>query len=183
MTQYRLLYVDDDDATLRSIGRYFTTLGYDVHLATSGQEGLGVYEQVAPHVTILDLMMPGMSGMQALEVLRRKQAVVIMLTGHGEIDLAVQAMRLGAENFLQKPVDMPHLAAVVERAVEKANLRRENRELRAGLTPSGRRRFARVAVTIVLTGLALTLGILLGSDEFERPAAPIPVPLERDSGR
>lgn len=174
----RILFIDDEQSILTSLGNYFRELGWEVHTAPSGQEGIGLHQRVEPHVTVCDLRMPGMSGMEVLEVLRKRRAVVIMLTGYGEIDTAVQAMRLGAENFLQKPIDMPHLVATVEKAAEKADLRQENRELRERLTPSLQRRLMRVGVLAVLVGAALFLGSLIGGVGDERPTAPIPVPLE-----
>jgi FixJ family two-component response regulator len=153
-------------------------LGHEVHVAASGKEALALFPQVEPHVVVLDLRMPGMSGLEVLEALRSRDAVVLMLTGHGEIETAVQAMRLGAENFLQKPVDMPHLVAAVEKAGEKAELRRENRELRARLSPSLRRRLTQVALGVALLGGALAVGWAIGGERGERPTRPIPVPIE-----
>lgn len=177
MKKYRILFVDDEPSVLKSLGDYFVELGHEVYRAQSGKEGIALWEQAQPHVTVLDLKMPGMSGMEVLEVLRRKGAVVLMLTGHGEIESAVQAMRLGAENFLQKPIDMPHLVATVEKAAEKAELRRENRELRSLASPSFKRRLIRWALVVILVGGAVVVGALIGSGQRERPAKPIPVPL------
>lgn len=177
-SHFRILFIDDEESILRSLGNYFRELGHEVYTAPEGQQGIALFQQVEPHVTILDLKMPGMSGMEVLEVLRKHRAVVLMLTGHGEVESAVQAMRLGAENFLQKPVDMPHLVAAVEKAAEKAHLRRENRELRERLTPNVRRRLMRAGLLAILVGAALFLGSLIGGTEEERPAAPIPVPID-----
>lgn len=100
---YRVLFIDDDAAVLRSLGDYFQRLGHEVHRAPSGQEGIAVFDRVNPDVTILDLFMPEMNGIEVLEALRRKGATVVMLTAYGEVESAVEAMRLGAENFLIKP--------------------------------------------------------------------------------
>lgn len=181
MGSYRLLFVDDEEPVRRSLGKYFRELGHDVHLAESGKEGVAIYQKVEPHVVVLDLRMPGMSGLEVLEVLRKRDATVIMLTGHGEIETAVEAMRLGAENFLQKPIDLKHLAAAVGKAAEKADLRRENRELRARLSPSLRRRLTQAALVVVLFVAAIAVGALIGGERAERPSRPIPVPI--DTGR
>ncbi len=178
MSGYRLLFVDDEDPVRRSLGKYFREIGHEVHLAASGKEGIALYQTVEPHVVILDLRMPGMSGLEVLEVLRKQNATVIMLTGHGEIETAVEAMRLGAENFLQKPIDLKHLAAAVGKAGEKADLRRENRELRARLLPSLRRRLTRAALVTVLFVAALAVGAVIGGERAERPTRPIPIPLD-----
>jgi DNA-binding NtrC family response regulator len=177
VSKYRLLFVDDEESVRRSLGNYFRELGHEVYLAADGKEGLGLFEQAEPHVVVLDLRMPGMSGLEVLEALRRKDAVVLMLTGHGEIETAVQAMRLGAENFLQKPIDMPHLVATVEKAAEKAELRRENRALRARLSPGLRYRLVQLAIVVTLVGGALAVGWAIGGERGERPTRPIPVPI------
>lgn len=178
MSQYRVLFVDDDPDVLRSLGDYFERLGHEVHRAASGDEGIRIWHQVQPDVTVLDLYMPGMNGMQVLEVLRQQRAVVIMLTGFGDIEAAVEAMKLGAENFLTKPIEMGHLAQAVEKAAEKIHLRRENVRLRQQLQPSLKKRLIRAAVLVILLGVALGIGALIGGGEQERPMAPIPVPID-----
>ena len=95
--------------------------------AATGQRGIEAFQQQEPDVTILDL--PDMNGMQVLEVPRQRRATLVRLSGQRDIPAAVRAMRLGAENFLAKPPDFPYLEAVVVRALEKANLRRENQRL------------------------------------------------------
>ena len=72
---------------------------------------------------LLDLKLPDMTGFEVLERTREQRPVVIMVTGHGDVSLAVQAMQAGAEGFLTKPVELAHLGAVVDRALEKAQLR------------------------------------------------------------
>jgi two-component system nitrogen regulation response regulator NtrX len=177
---YRILFVDDDLQVLKSLGGYFEKLGHEVFRAESGKEGLQLYEAQHPDVVVLDLFMPGMSGMEALEILARKQAMVIMLTGYGELDNAIEAMRLGAENFLTKPVDMAHLVAAVTKAAEKGALRVENVELKARLRPSARRRLVRWGAFLILVFISLWLGRWIGS-EAKTPRAPIPVPLNQDT--
>ena len=104
-----------------------------------------------------------------------------MLTGYGEVETAVEAMRLGAENFLTKPVDMGHLAATVEKAAEKNQLRRENVELRKRL-PSFRRLMIRWSVVVLLLAASVWVGKLIGKGE-DRPVNPIPVPIDSTSPR
>jgi len=178
---HRLLFIDDDQAVVQALANYFRQVGNDVHTAPDGKAGIAAYERVRPDVTVLDLHMPGMSGMEVLEVLRERGAMVIMLTGYGEIDHAVQAMKLGAENFLTKPVDMAHLVAAVEKAAEKGLLRQENVELRARLTPSMRRQLIRWSAFAALVAASVLLGRFIGGGAAERPARPIPVPFGQDT--
>jgi DNA-binding NtrC family response regulator len=126
-----LLLVDDDADVLRSVGDYFAKIGYEVYRAATGGEGLEAYDRLRPDVVVLDLHLPDMSGLEVLERLRASGAAVILMTGQGDIETAVRAMQLGAENFLTKPVDMTHLAAATVRVAEKVRLSRQNALLRA----------------------------------------------------
>ena len=126
-----LLLVDDDQAVLRAIGDYFERLGYEVLREATGDAGVETFKRVRPDVVILDLNLPDASGLDVLERLRRENGAVILLTGAGDIQSAVRAMQLGAENFLTKPVDMNHLAAATARVAEKVRLSRQNALLRS----------------------------------------------------
>ena len=126
-----LLLVDDDASVLRAIGDYFERLGYEVWREGSGEAAMETFRRVRPDVVLLDLHLPDSSGLVVLERLRREGGAVILLTGQGDIETAVSAMQLGAENFLTKPVDMTHLAAAIARVAEKARLSRLNARLRA----------------------------------------------------
>ena len=179
MEKCSILLVDDDQNILKALSKYFERLGHVVHNAESGKEALSVHERMRPDVTVLDVFMPGMSGMEVLEVLRKRGAVVVMLTGQGEIEVAVQAMKLGAENFLTKPVDMDHLTATIEKASEKAALRRENVELKLRLRPNKKRMVLRVALVGLLIAASALVGKLIGgSDAAGDRRAVIPVPLD-----
>jgi len=181
LAAHRILFIDDDQAVVQALANYFRQVGHDVHTAPDGKEGIATYDRVRPDVTVLDLHMPGMSGMEVLEVLRQRGAMVIMLTGYGEVEHAVQAMRLGAENFLTKPVDMAHLVAAVDKAAEKGRLRQENVELRERLTPSMRRQLIRWGAFAALVAASVLLGRFIGGAGAERPARPIPIPFDQDT--
>src|SRR6185312_7453517 len=81
------------------------------------------FMRVRPDLVLLDLRLPDGTGFDVLTRLAGEEAVIIMITGHADVPLAVQAMQAGAEHFLQKPVDPAHLEAAVDRALEKARLR------------------------------------------------------------
>jgi DNA-binding NtrC family response regulator len=99
-----------------------------VYEAISGEEGLQIYESHRPDLVMLDLGLPGIAGIHVLELLSLRNAVVVMLTGQGDIPTAVEAMRLGAENFLTKPVHLEQVREAAERAFETAVLRRSARD-------------------------------------------------------
>jgi len=132
-----VLIVDDDPDLLRTVGDYFERLGYEVWREDAGQTALESYALHRPEVVILDLKLPDLDGMQVLEELRRQDAAVLLMTGYGDIETAVRAMQLGAENFLAKPVDMPLLAAAAARALDKVRLKRHNALLVSRQAPDG----------------------------------------------
>lgn len=119
----KILIVDDEPDIVAALARFFERGGHDVLRAGTGEEGVALAQAEHPAVMLLDLFLPDMSGFDVLERTREQRPVVIMVTGHGDIPLAVQAMQGGAEGFLTKPVELAHLGAVVDRALEKAQLR------------------------------------------------------------
>ncbi|HKI94936.1 MAG TPA: sigma-54 dependent transcriptional regulator [Gemmatimonadales bacterium] len=130
-----LLLVDDDPDVLRSVGAFLERSGWTVFREDTGEAAITAFQRERPDVVVLDLWLPDLSGLDVLERLREWNAAVVLLTGHADVPTAVQAMQLGAENFLTKPVDMPHLVATVTRAAETARLRREVRRLTASDRP------------------------------------------------
>jgi DNA-binding NtrC family response regulator len=132
-----ILLIDDDQEVLAMLVRFFERRGWSVLAAGSARVGLELFESEPPDLVLLDLQLPDRSGLDVLAGMRAASgdSGILMLTGHGDIETAVQAMRLGAENFLTKPVEFPHLEASVERAYEKVELRRHNRLL-AGRRPA-----------------------------------------------
>ncbi|HEY7683519.1 MAG TPA: sigma-54 dependent transcriptional regulator [Gemmatimonadales bacterium] len=121
-----VLLIDDDVDVLRAVGQVFEHAGYEVCRELEAESGLAAYDRLRPEVVLLDLHLPGMDGLEALRRFRERGAAVILLTGHGDVPTAVQAMQLGAENFLTKPVDIEHLLAAVARVADKVRLRRLN---------------------------------------------------------
>jgi DNA-binding NtrC family response regulator len=172
MPSDRVLFVDDDEAVLRTFCAYFERRGHQALRAASGDEGIRIWDEERPDVAVIDMVMPGMSGFDVLRQLRSSGAVVIVLTAYGDIEMAMTAMKLGAENFLTKPIEMEHLAHAVENAAEKARLRRENAELRSLLEPNTRRRIVQGVVVVVLLLAALALGRIIGGVGDQPPLQP-----------
>jgi DNA-binding NtrC family response regulator len=157
-----ILLIDDDPDVIRSLGRFFERSGWEVFRAMTGEEGLRTYEACRPDLVLLDLLLPGISGVDVLEVLVPRGATVVMLTGHGDIESAVEAMKIGAENFLPKPVELAHLAAATERAMEKVELRRANHALAGQL--AGGRDMATLGNSPRMRELARQVELLAASD-------------------
>lgn len=130
------LLLVDDDAELRSdMASYLTRQGHRVEQAGSGHEALELMERRAFDVMVLDLMMPGMSGIDLLKELqeRHSECEVVMLTGEATIESAVESMKLGAREFLTKPISLKELDRLICKAYETGQLRKENRQLKAAL--------------------------------------------------
>jgi DNA-binding NtrC family response regulator len=117
----RILLVDDEDEFITALGQRLQARNLKVMTATTGERAIEIVDSQEIDVIILDLAMPGMDG---LEVLRRIKSVhpeaeIIMLTGHATIGTSVEAMKLGAEDFLEKPVDMKELLDKIQEAKNK----------------------------------------------------------------
>ncbi len=125
-----VLIVDDEPSITQALGAFFERAGGHVVTAVhSGADAVTQFERIRPDLVLLDVRLPDMTGFDVLARLRENNPVVIMITGYGDVPLAVQAMQNGAENFLTKPVELDHLGVVAERAFEKARLRQMNRYL------------------------------------------------------
>ena len=123
-----ILVADDDPYIQEALQDRLETLGYRVSLAADGQQALEILEHQDPQLILLDIEMPGMKGLDVLKEIRRRESdiPVIMITAYGSIDLAVQAMKEGAYDFIPKPFDPGHVALVVEKAMERQRLRRRS---------------------------------------------------------
>src|SRR5262245_48247264 len=126
----RLLIVDDDEVLRQALARRFGRLGMGVTTAASGEEALALAEAVRFHVALLDLHLPGMSGIEVLTQLRQLQPELeaLMLTAHGSIETAIQAMRQGAYDYLTKPFQPAELEVHVHKAFEKVQLARREHQ-------------------------------------------------------
>ncbi len=128
----RVLLVDDEAAFLKVMAAELGECGYDVATAASAEEALRLLAARPFDVVVADLHMDGIGGMGLLEAVREESgsAQVIVLTGQGSVETAVSAMRLGAYDYQLKPVEIVILGALIDKAVEKAALTRENQRLR-----------------------------------------------------
>ena len=127
-----LLIVDDESDFRESACRYLKRMGFRVDEAEDGEEALNVTTNKKFDVVILDIHMPGMSGMEVLKKMSQRDPFpkVIMLTGGGTIENAVESIKLGAYDFLTKPAKLDDLARLVTRACETRKLEKENKQLR-----------------------------------------------------
>ncbi len=137
-SQVELLLVDDDEEFRQTVASRFRARGYPVKEACDGEEALELAQRREFDVAVVDVMMPGMSGVELLRELKSgpSDCEVIMLTGQGSIETAVEAMKSGAYDFLTKPFPLKDLESLVGRAYERRVLRKENQQLRTILQRS-----------------------------------------------
>ena len=131
--KFRLLMVDDEPSVLSSLKRVFFEDDYQIHTAGSGELALELLRKTKVHAALIDLKMPGMDGLSLLEKMRKDypHIMTIMLTGHGSIQEAVAAVKLGAVDFLEKPYAPEALRTRIAQLHQIWNLREENRQLRS----------------------------------------------------
>ena len=132
-----LLLVDDDDPFRQVLAGELGRLGYTTTTAASGAEALRRFAETSPDLVLLDLRLPDMDGLDVLRGLLAagSGAEVIMLTGHGSIDTAVESIKLGASDYVAKPCPLDEMEVRLQRAVERQALRRRASLLERGLTP------------------------------------------------
>ncbi len=128
----RVLVVDDELDTRKILSEALRAEGYETQTASSGRLGLQLLEEYEPDVVLTDLFMPDVDGLEVIDRGQRKapHASFVLMTGNASVRTAVAAMKKGAENYLQKPLDLDELSSVVHRAAERAALSREAARLR-----------------------------------------------------
>ena len=118
MRPIRLLLVDDEEEFVKTLAERIRMRGLDAHFAVDGKSALDMIETEAPHVMVLDLKMPGMDGKAVLRQVKANHSdiQVLILTGHGSEKEAEETLRMGAFDYLQKPVDIDTLIAHIRKA-------------------------------------------------------------------
>jgi two-component system, NtrC family, nitrogen regulation response regulator NtrX len=165
----RILVVDDEAEIRRSVRMILEYEGYDVVEASSGPEGVALAEKESPDLIFLDIKMPGMDGLEALQRIRstNESLPVVMISGHGTVSTAVEATKAGAFDFIEKPLASERLLVTIRNALDQTRLVDENRSLKravearhqmVGETPSLRqvwdaiKRAAPTNATVLLLG-------------------------------
>mgnify|MGYP001597807028 CR=1 FL=1 len=117
-----ILVIDDEKPTLMMFRLTLAAYGYEVLTAENGQEGVDVFNRERPGIVLTDIKMPGMDGIEVLKQVKAidPSAEVIVITGHGDMDLAIQALNLEATDFINKPVQRVALSQALKRAEEHA---------------------------------------------------------------
>ena len=130
-----ILLVDDEDGIRKVLGLTLADRGFVVHTAENAEKGLALFRELHPPIVLTDIKMPGMDGLELLRVIKAeadgssgRDVEVILITGHGDIDLAIQGIKLDATDFVTKPISDDALEIALGRANERLNLRRAIRE-------------------------------------------------------
>ena len=121
----KILLIDDEPQILKTLKRYLEAEDYNIFTAENGSAGLETFRKQSPPLVITDVRMPGMSGIDVLKEVKKNDCntQVIVITGHGDLEISVEALRLDASDFIQKPVDIELLLVSVVRAFEKYKMR------------------------------------------------------------
>ena len=120
--------IDDEPIIYEVLQDLLTSEGYEVEISTNGEEALEKYESQNFDLTLLDLLMPGIDGIEVLKRLKKMNpsAVVIIITAYASIESAISAMKMGAFDYIQKPFKHDELLLIVQRAIAHNRLQEEN---------------------------------------------------------
>lgn len=127
MQKKTILLVDDEKPILLSLGNYLEKNNFDIQTADCGEAALAIFQTIFFDLVITDLAMEGMSGMELLKAIKKinSEACVFILTGQGDMHLAIEALRSGADDFLLKPYDAEELILRIERILKEQDARRK----------------------------------------------------------
>lgn len=166
-----ILLVDDEEGIRKVLGITLADAGYRVTTAADGEEAMRRFAEERPDIVLTDIKMPGMSGLELLESIKSRdsEVEVIMLTGHGDMELAIQSLKRDATDFITKPINDDVLDIALGRARERITMRRRLREYTENLEDMVAKQSARlVAAERQLAALQVMDGIASGVQTLSR---------------
>lgn len=137
MAEKGIIHVIDDEPIIHEVlNQLLTSEGYEVELSSSGEEALEKHSSQAYDLILLDLLMPGLDGIEVLKAIKRMdpQAIVIIITAYASVESAIAAMKMGAFDYIQKPFKHDELLLTIKRALDHKNLQEENIRLKSELS-------------------------------------------------
>ena len=162
----KLLLVDDEEGIRKVLGISLADMGYEVFTAANGEDALETFRQKIPPIVLTDIKMPGMGGIELLQKIKHENpdTEVIMITGHGDMDLAIKSLKYRAIDFVTKPINDDVLEIALNRAHEKILMREKLREYTENLETLVREKSAQliamerqVAVDQTIEGLSAAM--------------------------
>ncbi len=171
---YKLLLVDDEEGIRKVLGITLTDMGYDVFTAEDGDKALQIFQKENPQIVLTDIKMPGMDGIELLQKIKLENpdSEVIMITGHGDMDLAIKSLKYQAVDFVTKPINDEVLEIALNRAREKILMRQQLKEYTENLEELVREKSAQVvalerqvAVDQTIQGLSAAMRNIAGDLE------------------
>jgi two-component system nitrogen regulation response regulator NtrX len=164
MKSVRILVVDDEPGIRKSLSGVLGDEGYRADAAESGEACLAELARNNYEVVLLDVWLPGMDGMEVLgriqEIPYADRPVVVMISGHGNIETAVKATKLGAYDFLEKPLTIEKVSVVIKNAIERRRLDLENRQLKG----NGDSKYRIIGECVSMKALRQQLGLMAGTN-------------------
>lgn len=132
MVKVKILVVDDERFITWSLKQYLEKIGYEVFTAETGEDGIEIFKTELPDIVLLDMHLPGMSGIDVLQTIKKlnKDAIVIIITAHGDIQTAVSVIKSGAYDFIEKPFELERVGVVIKKAQETLSLKKEVEHIR-----------------------------------------------------
>ncbi len=162
----KVLIIDDEKAILDSLSSILSDEGFQVSKAVDGREGLALFEREKPEIVLLDVWMPEMDGLEVLKKIRKmdQNAMIIVISGHGTISTAVEAVKIGAYDFLEKPLSIEKVLEVISRGLGKEKARADRQDdFKIEVTQGSEiYRQKTIGKSIVVYGLGLHSGVKTG---------------------
>ncbi|MBT8356157.1 MAG: response regulator, partial [Deltaproteobacteria bacterium] len=129
--QEKNILLVDDEADIRDVlGISLSDIGYKVHAVENGEEAILLFKKINPAIVLTDIKMPGMDGIELLRKIKRENpdTEVIMITGHGDMNLAIKSLKYEATDFITKPINVDALEIALKRANERIIIKRKLQE-------------------------------------------------------
>jgi len=157
-TNCTILLVDDEDDIREVVGMSLADIGYTVHSAKNGEDALRLFHRIGPPIVMTDIKMPGIDGIELLQILKRENpdTEVVMITGHGDMDLAVKSLKYEATDFITKPINVDALEIALKRVQDKITMKQQLKQYTENLE-------ALVREKIELQDHLSSLGLMIGS--------------------
>jgi signal transduction histidine kinase len=156
--KWPILLVDDEEDIRDVLSVSITDMGYTVHEAETGEQAIGIFRQIDPPIVMTDIKMPGMDGIELLQKIKRENpdTEVVMITGHGDMDLAIKSLKFEATDFITKPINVEALEIALKRVQDKIVMKRQLKAYTQNLE-------ALVREKIELQDHLSSLGLMIGS--------------------